>query len=110
MSGTSAADASAEVEVGRTVGFTENPMTMADIFARAHLANYWGNSELHSGPGSDLKQTAVIRVEIPKLIETLGVTSMLDIPCGDFFWMRECNIAIETYIGADIVPSMILVN
>jgi SAM-dependent methyltransferase len=94
-------------KVKRTVGSTTNPVTMADVFNRAYHANYWGSPESHSGPGSDLKQTAVIRVQIPKLIEDLGIKSMLDIPCGDFFWMQECKIGVETYIGADIVPSMI---
>lgn len=94
-------------KVKRAVGSTTNPRTMADVFTRAYHSNYWGSSESHSGPGSNLKQTAVIRVEIPKLIEDFGIKSMLDIPCGDFFWMRECKIGVETYIGADIVPSMI---
>ena len=60
-----------------------------------------------SGHGSDLKQTAIIRVEIPKLIRDLEVRSILDIPCGDFFWMRECQLGLETYIGADVVQSLI---
>ena len=94
-------------KVGRAVGSTPNSMTMADVFARIYDINYWGLSDSRSGPGSDLEQTVVIRAEIPKLIEDLRIKSMLDIPCGDFFWMRKCNVGVKTYIGADIVPSMI---
>lgn len=86
---------------------TENRVPMSDVFNRVYDNNYWGNAESRSGNGSDLTQTAVIRVEIPKLIRNLRVRSMLDIPCGDFFWMQECKTGVETYIGADVVPSMI---
>ena len=94
-------------KVGRTVEPIENREPMSDVFNRVYDNNYWGNAESCSGNGSDLKQTAVIRVEIPKLIRDLGAKSMLDIPCGDFFWMQECKTGAETYIGADVVPSMI---
>ena len=32
---------------------------------------------------------------------------MLDIPCGDFFWMQHCTTRLERYVGADVVSSMI---
>ena len=54
-------------------------MTMADVFARIYDINYWGLSDSSSGPGSDLEQTAVIRAEIPKLIEDLKSS-----PCWTF--------------------------
>lgn len=102
-----------------TVGRPAQPMTnrpdesnttrvvMSDVFNRVYDTNYWGNAESRSGHGSDLQQTATIRVKIPQLIKDLGVKSMLDVPCGDFFWMRECQLGVETYIGADIVQDMI---
>jgi hypothetical protein len=84
-----------------------NRVSMSDVFGQVYAANYWGNAESRSGNGSDLKQTAVIRAEIPKLIRDLGVVSMLDIPCGDFFWMQRCQTGLETYIGADVVPKLV---
>jgi hypothetical protein len=83
------------------------PLPIGDVFSRVYQTNYWGNAESRSGNGSDLKQTEVIRAEIPKLMRDLGLRSILDIPCGDFFWMQQCDLGIESYIGADIVPSMI---
>jgi hypothetical protein len=38
------------------------------------------------------------------------VRSMLDAPCGDFFWMRETALTLDRYIGADIVPDIIAAN
>jgi hypothetical protein len=81
--------------------------SISEVFDRVYSTNYWGNPDSRSGSGSDLTQTEVIRAEIPKLIKELSVETMLDIPCGDFFWMQQCDLGIEFYIGADIVPSLI---
>lgn len=35
---------------------------------------------------------------------------MLDIPCGDFNWMKEVDLKDIKYIGADIVPDIITTN
>jgi hypothetical protein len=35
---------------------------------------------------------------------------MLDIPCGDFFWLSKTNLPVSKYIGADIVEEMVLDN
>jgi hypothetical protein len=91
----------------RPVESTTNRVPILEVFNRVYTTNYWGNAESRSGNGSDLTQTAVIRVEIPKLVGDLGIKSMLDIPCGDFFWMQHCNIGLENYIGADVVPALI---
>ena len=39
-----------------------------------------------------------------------GVRTLTDIPCGDFNWMREVNLAEVDYLGADIVPELIAAN
>ena len=81
--------------------------SLPDVFGRVYDSNYWGNSESRSGNGSDLSQTEQIRAQIPRLIREFGIATMLDIPCGDFFWMKECELGIAAYIGADILPGMI---
>src|SRR5471032_3277523 len=63
-----------------------------------------------SGQGSDLAQTAAIRAALPGLLKQLGARTMLDAPCGDFFWMKEVPLELERYIGADIVPALIAEN
>src|SRR5262249_19820727 len=59
-----------------------------------------------SGPGSDLVQTRAIRARLPALLRELNVRTMLDVPCGDWFWMKTLDLDVD-YIGADIVDALI---
>jgi hypothetical protein len=77
-----------------------------DIFRDIYRSNYWGNEDSRSGAGSDLAQTAEVRLHLPRLINELGIRRMLDIPCGDWHWMREVHLDVD-YIGADIVPEIV---
>jgi SAM-dependent methyltransferase len=69
-----------------------------------------GKCESRSGPGSTLANTVVIRAELPKLTEEFGVTSILDIPCGDFNWMQHVDLHGAHYMGADIVDHLVALN
>ncbi|NBO28678.1 MAG: hypothetical protein EBV10_05470, partial [Synechococcaceae bacterium WB6_1A_059] len=83
----------------------------SDIFNYYYINNFWGDSESVSGPGSTLAYTENLRAELPKLVEELEVTSILDSPCGDYNWFRmiEWNSEIA-YIGGDIVESLVSRN
>ena len=59
------------------------------MFGQYYSENHWGNSETVSGNGSTLEQTQVVRSVLPTLLADLGVSSLLDLPCGDFYWMRH---------------------
>lgn len=76
------------------------------IFTDIYLQNKWKDDESYSGPGSSLSATKIIREKLPELLKQYNITSMLDIPCGDFNWMKEVNLSIS-YIGADIVGKII---
>lgn len=78
-----------------------------DIFTAIYKHSLWGDSESVSGAGSDLESTKKIRKAIPKLIREKNIKTILDIPCGDFFWMKEMELEVEKYIGADIVSELI---
>lgn len=82
---------------------------MTNVFEEIYLTNLWGNSESHSGHGSSADATRFIRAALPQLLSDLGVKSMLDVPCGDFNWMRLLDLPID-YFGADIVPQLIEAN
>jgi len=41
------------------------------------------------------------------LLRKLEVTSLLDVPCGDFTWMKHVELDGIDYIGGDIVGEMI---
>ena len=69
--------------------------------------NIWGDAESRSGSGSNLAETAVLRVEIPRLLRELGVASLLDVPCGDFTWMQHVDLEGIQYIGGDIVGELV---
>ena len=62
-----------------------------------------------SGRGSGLKSTLNVRHELPKILDSLGAKSVLDLGCGDFSWMSEIQLR-QLYIGADIVGSVIRAN
>jgi hypothetical protein len=66
--------------------------------------------ESSAGGGSSLAATEAVRRRLPKLLEDLEVRSLLDIPCGDFHWMRFLPLPNVTYIGADIVSEVIAGN
>ncbi len=80
------------------------------IFTDIYRERRWGAFESRSGRGSDLQHTERIRVELPKLLRALKVTSMLDIPCGDFYWLKEVDLGFLAYTGADIVDDIIVSN
>jgi hypothetical protein len=68
-----------------------------------------GRGESLSGPGSSLEQTVVLRRELPRLFEMLGIRVLLDAPCGDFHWLSRMQIAVD-YVGIDIVPDLVAQN
>jgi hypothetical protein len=81
-----------------------------DIFAEIYERNEWGSNESVSGHGSVLEQTRVIIDELPKIVADFGVKTMLDIPCGDFNWMKTVDLDGVHYTGADIVEELIREN
>ena len=70
----------------------------------------FGKSESASGPGSDPKQTRILVRSLPKLFAKLEISSLADVPCGDFNWMREIDLGDIEYTGFDIVGELIKKN
>ena len=77
------------------------------IFEGYYRSNYWRGQSSVSGTGSDPPQTKIVRQEIASLMEKIRVRSTLDIPCGDFQWMKEIDLRGIQYTGADIVPKLV---
>jgi hypothetical protein len=79
-----------------------------EVFSGYFEHNLWEDAESLSGPGSSRDGTAMIRESLPKLLQQLGVRTLLDAPCGDLHWIREIVAAGDfRYIGGDIVPALI---
>tara|TARA_B100000212_G_scaffold100310_1_gene73819 strand:- start:356 stop:1105 length:750 start_codon:yes stop_codon:yes gene_type:complete len=81
-----------------------------DIFTEIYKKNKWGDKYSYSGSGSNIKQTKNILIELPKVIRKYEITSILDLPCGDFYWMKEYDFKNLEYIGADIVSALVEQN
>jgi hypothetical protein len=78
----------------------------SDVFTDIYNSNQWGSKESKSGPGSTFEATAVIREQLPLIIEKYAIQSMLDVPCGDYNWMKAVKKTCN-YIGGDIVAEAI---
>src|SRR6266702_8236165 len=81
-------------------------LDLAQRFRRIHDTNMWGAAASASGLGSEIDATIVLRAELPRLFRKLGVTSLLDAPCGDAGWINKADLGVRI-AGVDIVPSLI---
>jgi len=89
---------------------TVQPTCAEEVFAEIYSTNAWNGSDSVSGTGSDLVQTRVIAREIPLLYASLGVRTLLDVPCGDFHWMSRVDLNGLEYTGADVVDEIVSRN
>ncbi len=78
-----------------------------EIFTHIYLTNKWGDDETRSGKGSRLDSTTKLRAALPDMLQQLEIKTMLDIPCGDFHWMKDVELPLAHYQGADIVEPLI---
>ena len=78
-----------------------------ELFTKYYVNNTWSGKESLSGPGSDPEQTKYLIPELQVLISELKIKSILDVPCGDFHWMKWINLIGIKYTGGDIVEKMI---
>lgn len=88
--------------------YKEKPMQ--EVFTAIYHSNYWGDHESKSGPGSNQEKAAVVKGVIEKVILNYQIKSILDIPCGDFNWMKDVDLSNCVYTGGDIVESLIEYN
>ena len=77
------------------------------VFTNIWRKNGWGGQESLSGKGSDLNQTRHLISVLPQVISRHGISSMVDLPCGDFNWMQYVDLSGIDYTGGDIVAGLI---
>src|SRR5262249_52906424 len=63
-----------------------------------------------SGPGSTRDRAASFLPELIACVQSLGISRLLDAPCGDFNWAEPLSNAVSQYFGVDVVPSLIARN
>lgn len=107
--------------VGREWGSLAIPIAKLEVreiteleryFTTIYEKNIWNGKESKSGTGSDLVHTEAMRPRLINLINSLGIESIVDLPCGDFNWMKEIigQLDIKKYTGGDIIRAMIKSN
>jgi len=85
-------------------------MSAKEVFSYIHKTNAWGDLNSVSGPGSNLEETKSLVEKLPELLRKHHASSVLDIPCGDFFWMKNVDLENIDYQGADIVSEIVAQN
>jgi len=87
-------------------------MTEEQRFSLIYKAGYWKGKVdgSLSGEGSSLEATANIRRELPGCIGRNNICTMLDVPCGDWYWMSRVEMPSVHYIGGDIVEGLVREN
>jgi hypothetical protein len=75
-------------------------------FAVTYRLNVWGDPESRSGAGSSDIETQPILAPIAELLTRLQVQTLLDVPCGDFHWMRHLDFKGQ-YVGGDLVKAVV---
>lgn len=82
-----------------------------EVFSKIYVDNSWKSIESISGPGSTLAATLKLREGLEELLKKFQIKTLLDVPCGDFHWMKTVNMeTISIYLGIDIVEELILNN
>lgn len=75
-----------------------------DLFNKVPIKD---KSISRSGPGSSLTQTKELISRLPILFKKYKIKTVLDLPCGDFHWMKNIDFTGINYLGGDIVPEII---
>lgn len=78
-----------------------------NFFIKAYERNLFGGNLSRSGPGSEGEHAKQKTQIVSDIIEGYGIKSILDIGCGDVFWMRDLFDKVTKYVGVDIVPQVI---
>lgn len=79
-------------------------------FSQIYNDRYWGSDESVSGGGSTFEATSRVRAILPAVLKQKEISTLLDVPCGDFNWMRQVDLDEIDYTGGDIVPELIASN
>ena len=81
-------------------------------FSYIYKNSYWQNkiNGSKSGSGSNDSSTKNITYALNKFIYEKKIKSILDIPCGDWNWMKKINLDNISYLGCDIVDEAISEN
>ena len=95
--------------------FLSNNLKRKIIFSLIFKSYHWrdyhktNNNVSDSGLGSDLNVTQQLIKDLDIFLKSDQIKSILDIACGDFFWMNKLinNNKHLNYLGLEIVESIV---
>jgi hypothetical protein len=87
----------------------EAESSVQDVFTRIYHENKWGGNsgEYSSGSGSSDPSVLAYVALIKNFIKTNNIKTVIDLGCGDFKVGSQLQIPGVSYIGIDIVDSLI---
>src|SRR5690242_10077143 len=85
-------------------------LDLEGTFERIYTTNLWGSPESVSGLGSALEETRALRAALLDLLNELHVRTLIDAPCGEFGWLGQGELFVESYVGLDIVEPLVARN
>ena len=84
-------------------------LSVKDVFTRIYKNNEWGgeSGQYCSGNGSSGYHASLYADVVKKFIRDKGITSIVDLGCGDFTVGSKLQMDNIKYIGIDIVDDLI---
>ena len=85
----------------------------SEVFSSIFNNENWkveADQESDSGTGSEIGQTQTLLDKLPGILEKFYILTFLDIPCGDFNWLKRLEWVETKYIGGDIVEEIVKSN
>ena len=84
---------------------------LKQVFSQIYNDNHWQSAHSRSGTGSEIDQTKEVKQILQRVFADYAISSMADIPCGDFNWMEKVTFPPNfQYYGFDIVSDLIASN
>jgi hypothetical protein len=79
-------------------------------FTQIYNSNKNADDETVSGIGSKIENTKELLNQIPQILKEYNISSVFDIGCGDFNWMRKIDLSGINYTGGEIVAEVVCAN
>jgi len=97
--------------VGRLVGSPPSDDTPpGKYFSWIYAHNAWGGTKSKSGEGSEGAFAAQKVSILKEILPEYHISTVLDLGCGDFFWMKDIVPLVSRYHGVDVVPEVVVQN
>jgi len=78
-------------------------------------ANFWTTlrlqrdetGDIYAGPMATMEASEPFRDWLPGVLADLGITTMLDAPCGCWTWMQHVDLGTVKHQGWDVEPTIV---